>query len=177
MAKIECTSCGALNPAEASSCWKCKTKISQEQRAIARAEEIMGIRASDEEAQRREAEYQAEVDRIASIKLTTSYMVAGREIATEVGIVTAECVFGMNIFRDLFAGIRDIVGGRSGATQKVLRDARETVLNELRKEAADLHADAVIAVDLDYQELSGGGKGGMLMLVASGTAVKLQALP
>ena len=78
----------------------------------------------------------------------------------------------MNIFRDLFAGIRDIVGGRSEVTQKVLKDLRVNVLTELRKEAHGLGANAVVGVDLDYSELSGGGKS-MLFLVASGTAVKI----
>jgi len=110
----------------------------------------------------------------ADIILTTGYAVPNREIDRVVEVVTAECVFGMNIFRDFFAGIRDIFGGRSEATQKVLRDARRTCLDELRKEAAAVGADAVIGVDLDYSEISGGGKSGMLFLVTSGTAVKLK---
>jgi uncharacterized protein YbjQ (UPF0145 family) len=108
------------------------------------------------------------------MKVTTAYSIAGAEVETELDIVTAECAFGMNIFRDMFAGIRDIVGGRSEATQKVLRDARKTCLAELKKEAASVGAAAVIGVDLDYSELSGSGKS-MLFLVASGTAVKLKA--
>ncbi|WP_423906779.1 YbjQ family protein [Candidatus Spongiihabitans sp.] len=92
------------------------------------------------------------------------------KIRKRLGIITAECVLGMNIFRDIFAGVRDIVGGRSEATQKVLGDLRITVLNELRKEAYALDANVVVGVDLDYSEFSGGGKS-MLFLVASGTAV------
>jgi len=84
--------------------------------------------------------------------------------------VTAECAFGMNLFRDLFAGVRDIFGGRSGATQKVLRDSRKKVLEELRIEARELGANAVIGVSLSYSEFSGQGKS-MLFIVASGTAV------
>ena len=99
---------------------------------------------------------------------------ANREIDHEIEVITAECVFGMNIFRDLFAGIRDIFGGRSEASQKVLRDARQTCLHELKLEAKKLGADAIIGIDLDYQEFSGKGKG-MLFLVASGTAVKLKS--
>jgi len=79
----------------------------------------------------------------------------------------------MNLFRDMFAGVRDIFGGRSDATQKVLRDSRETCLYELKKEAYYLKADGVIGIDLDYSEFSGGGKS-MLFLVASGTAVKFK---
>ena len=107
------------------------------------------------------------------IILTTAPTVANKQIDYEIEIITAECVFGMNIFRDLFAGIRDIFGGRSAASQKILRDSRQTCLRELKIEAHELGADAVIGVDLDYQEFSGKGKG-MLFLVASGTAVKLK---
>ena len=72
-------------------------------------------------------------------------------------IVTAECAFGMNIFKDLFAGVRDIVGGRSEAVQKTMRDSRKTVLYELKKEAYEVGANAVVGVDLDYVELSKAG--------------------
>ena len=108
-----------------------------------------------------------------SITLTTAFSVAGREIDHEIEVVTAECAFGMNIFRDFFASVSDTFGGRSGATQKVLRDARRTALAELKREALTVGADAVIGVDLDYSEFSGKMKS-MLFLVASGTAVKLK---
>ena len=113
-------------------------------------------------------------ERAADVILTTSYVVSGHEIERDIEVITAECVFGMNIFRDFFAGVRDIFGGRSAATQNVLRDARRTALGELRREAIMVEADAVIAIDLDYQEVAGGGKNGMLMVVASGTAVRLR---
>jgi uncharacterized protein YbjQ (UPF0145 family) len=90
-------------------------------------------------------------------------------ITKRIEIVTAECAFGMNIFKDLFAGVRDIVGGRSEAVQKAMRDSRKTVLYELKKEAYEVGANAVVGVDLDYVELS--NVGSMVMLVASGTAV------
>lgn len=93
-------------------------------------------------------------------------------IAERLDVISAECVVGVNIFRDIGSAVRDIVGGRNKGLQKVLRNARKDVLRELRIEAAELGADAVIAVDLDYSEISGGGKS-MLFLVASGTAVKL----
>lgn len=115
-------------------------------------------------------------DEAASIVLTSSFYVSNREIEREIEFITAECVYGMNFFRDFFAAVSDVFGGRSGATEQVLRDARRTCLAELRREALMVGADAVIAVDLDYQELSGGQKSGMLMLVASGTAVKLKAI-
>ena len=109
------------------------------------------------------------------IILTTRFEVANREIETELEIVSAECVYGMHIFKDVFAGVRDIVGGRSKAVQDTLRDARKTALGELKREASNIGADAVVGVDLDYHEISSGLKGGMIMLVASGTAVRLKA--
>lgn len=106
------------------------------------------------------------------IILTTGHSVAGRTIEREIDVLSAECVFGMNMLRDFFASVRDMFGGRSSATQNVLRDSRETALRELREEAAERGADAVIGVDLDYTELSGDGKS-MVIVVATGTAVKL----
>ena len=107
------------------------------------------------------------------VKLTTTPTYPNLEIEEVKGVITSECVFGMNVFRDFFAGMTDFFGGRSEASQKVLRDARETCLNELKKEAYELGADGVIGIDLDYSEISGKGKG-MLFLVASGTAVKFK---
>lgn len=105
--------------------------------------------------------------------MTTSMFVAGRDIESEIEVVTAECAFGMNIFRDLFATVRDKVGGRSKAVEKVLKDGRSEAMTELRVNAFLKAADAVIAVNLEYVELSGGSKNGMLLVVATGTAVKL----
>lgn len=117
----------------------------------------------------------SEINIVASeIILTTSVFVANRDIENEIEVISAECVYGMHIFKDVFAGLRDIFGGRSAAMQNTLRDARRTALAELRREALFVGADAVIGVDLDYQEITGGGKNGMIMLVASGTAVSLK---
>jgi uncharacterized protein YbjQ (UPF0145 family) len=102
---------------------------------------------------------------------TTTPTVEGRPITQYLGIVTGESIVGANIFRDLFAGIRDIVGGRSGAYEKVLGEARKTALAEMEAEARARGADAVVGVDLDYEVL--GAQNGMLMVSASGTAVKL----
>ncbi len=110
---------------------------------------------------------------VAAVKLTTTPTYPNLEIEEVKGVITSECVFGMNAFRDFFADMTDFFGGRSEASQKVLRDARETCLNELKKEAYELGADGVIGIDLDYSEISGKGKG-MLFLVASGTAVKFK---
>lgn len=94
-------------------------------------------------------------------------------IDRRIDIVTAEVVIGMHLFKDIAGVFRDVFGGRSQAMQNGLRDARKAALDELRREAASVGADAVVGVDLDYSEISGGGKS-MLFLVASGTAVTLR---
>ena len=109
---------------------------------------------------------------IDSILLTTE-TAPNLNITKRIEIVTAECAFGMNIFKDLFAGVRNVVGGRSEAVQKTMRDSRRTALYELKKEAYEVGANAVVGVDLDYVELAGTGSS-MVMLVASGTAVVIK---
>lgn len=104
--------------------------------------------------------------------LLTTETAPNLNITRRIEIVTAECAFGMNMFKDLFAGVRNIVGGRSEAVQKTMRDSRRTVLYELKKEAHDVGANVVVGVDLDYFELSSNGS--MVMLVASGTAVLIE---
>ena len=101
--------------------------------------------------------------------VTTTTAVEGRPVQRYLDIVTGEVIVGANLFRDLFAGIRDIVGGRSGAYEDVLQRARQQALQEMRSNAATLGANAVIGVDLDYEVL--GSNGSMLMVSASGTAV------
>jgi uncharacterized protein YbjQ (UPF0145 family) len=103
--------------------------------------------------------------------VTTTPQVEGRPVREYLGIVTGEAIMGANVFRDLFAGLRDIVGGRSAAYEKELRNAREVALQELEQAARDLRADAVVGVDLDYEVL--GESNGMLMVSVSGTAVRL----
>ncbi len=111
----------------------------------------------------------------ATIPISTTPTIPGYEITAAMDVISAECAYGMNIFKDFFAGITDAVGGRSGSTQGVLRDARRTVMADLRAEAFALGADAVVGVSLDYSEFSGAGKS-MLFVVASGTAVKLAGM-
>ncbi|WP_135257563.1 heavy metal-binding domain-containing protein [Thermus caldilimi] len=103
--------------------------------------------------------------------LTTTSLVEGRRVEHYLGIVFGEAIVGANIFRDLFASIRDIVGGRSGAYEAELRRARELALEELAENARRLGADAVLGIDVDYEVLGQGNS--MLMVTASGTAVKL----
>lgn len=103
--------------------------------------------------------------------ITTTNTVEGRRIVQYHGVVTGQTIMGANIFRDIFASIRDIVGGRSGSYERVLRDARDEALRELEAEARARGANAVIGVDLDYGALGSGES--MLMVSASGTAVTL----
>ena len=150
-----------------------KIKKRTEEEKIKKEEERARLDFLDKEKEKEinKRREEAKKERL-NIKLTTAFNFSNYEIEDEIGIVTAECVYGMNIFRDFFVDIRDFFGGRSKASQKVLRDARNTCLDELKIEAHALGADGLIGVDLDYSEISGGGKG-MLLLVASGTAVKL----
>lgn len=104
--------------------------------------------------------------------VTTTESVEGRRITAYLGIVAGDAVMGTNIFRDFMAGVRDIVGGRSGAYESVLRDAKASALADLEAQAAQMGADAVVGVDLDYQAVAGDGKT-MLIVAANGTAVKL----
>ena len=104
--------------------------------------------------------------------LTTSSHLEGYRVTDHIDIVSAECVFGMNILTDMFAVCVTSSGERSKSYQDVLRDGRVACLDELRREAGEMGAKAVIGIDLDYSEISGGGKS-MLFLVATGTAVKV----
>ncbi len=102
---------------------------------------------------------------------TTTPTLQGHTIREYRGIVTGEAILGANIFKDFFASIRDVVGGRSAAYEQELAKAREIAISELQQRSRDLGANAVVGVDLDYEVL--GQSGGMLMVSASGTAVVL----
>ena len=103
----------------------------------------------------------------------TTPSVEGRRVTSYLGIVSGEAILGANIFRDFFAGIRDIVGGRSAAYEEELRKAKAIAMEEMVSQAKELGANAVLAVDLDYETIQVGSGGGMLMVSASGTAVVL----
>ena len=103
--------------------------------------------------------------------MTTTSSVEGRNITDYLGVIAGEAILGANLFRDLFAGIRDIVGGRSGAYEKELRKAREIAFREIQSAAEELGANAVVGIDIDYEVV--GEKGGMLMVSVSGTAVRV----
>jgi uncharacterized protein YbjQ (UPF0145 family) len=103
--------------------------------------------------------------------IVTTNNLEGHKISRYFGLVSGEAILGANIFRDLFAGIRDIVGGRSAAYERELREAKRIALEEMSAEAQRLGANAVIGVDLDYETITVGQGGGMLMVSVSGTAV------
>jgi len=103
--------------------------------------------------------------------LTTSNSVDGKSITQYLGVITGEAILGANIFRDMFAAVRDIVGGRSASYERELGKAREIALDELEDWAVELGAHAVIAISLDYESF--GQTNGMMMVSATGTAVKL----
>ena len=102
---------------------------------------------------------------------TTTHSIEGQPIQHYLGVISAETIIGANIFKDLFAGIRDIVGGRSGTYERVIEEARQNALVELQQKAQQLGANAVVGIDLDFETVGSGGS--MLMVVATGTAVKI----
>lgn len=101
---------------------------------------------------------------------TTTNQVEGRPVQQYLGIISSETIIGANIFKDLFAGIRDIVGGRSGTYERVLQEAKQTAMKELEDKGRQLGANAIIGVDLDFETV---GSGNMLMVIATGTAVRI----
>jgi uncharacterized protein YbjQ (UPF0145 family) len=101
--------------------------------------------------------------------ITTTPSIEGKKIQKYLGVITGEAILGVNIFKDIFAGIRDIVGGRSAAYEEELQKAREIAMAEIAQRAADRGANAVVGVDLDYETV--GAQGSMLMVSVSGTAV------
>ncbi|MEM6428548.1 MAG: heavy metal-binding domain-containing protein [Deinococcota bacterium] len=102
---------------------------------------------------------------------TTTSTLQDKTIVEYKGLVSGEAILGTNIFRDFFAGIRDVVGGRSGAYEKALRRAKDIAVDEMTKDAKKLGANAVIGIDIDYESINVDDKGSMLMVAASGTAV------
>jgi uncharacterized protein YbjQ (UPF0145 family) len=114
--------------------------------------------------------YEGEYDML----LTTTTTLEGMRVVRYLGIVDGTAILGANIFKDLFAGIRDVIGGRSAAYERELEQARTIALQEMSERAAHLGANAIIAVDLDYETINMGNGGSMLMVSASGTAVVVE---
>jgi uncharacterized protein YbjQ (UPF0145 family) len=105
--------------------------------------------------------------------VVTTPTIEGRPVVEYLGLVSGEAIMGANVFKDLLARVRDVVGGRAGAYEEELRRAKQIAIREMVAEAQVRGADAVLAVDLDYETISMGRSGGMLMVSASGTAVRL----
>jgi uncharacterized protein YbjQ (UPF0145 family) len=106
------------------------------------------------------------------MEITTTPGIEGKSVKKYLGVIAGEAILGANVFKDLFAGIRDIVGGRSATYERELQRARDIALDELRQKAQELGANAIVGVDLDYEVL--GPNNGMLMVSASGTAVLVE---
>lgn len=104
--------------------------------------------------------------------MTTTPSVEGKQIVRYLGVVTGETISGANVFRDFLAGVRDFFGGRSASYEAVLREAKDTALEEMARQAEALGANAVVGIDLDYETV--GGSGSMLMVTCSGTAVRVE---
>ena len=158
---VRCPACGNPNNLPAASCMYCDKDFNDlpEMRPYLRS-----------------ANEKVEIDRkAAQVILTTAPSLEGFRIVETLEVISAESVFGMNLFLDMFVGLTDVFGGRSQTSQQVLREARRTCLSELKREAAEIGANAVIAVGMNYSEFSGKGKS-MLFLVATGTAVKVERM-
>jgi uncharacterized protein YbjQ (UPF0145 family) len=106
--------------------------------------------------------------------VSTTPTIEGKRMAQYLGLVSGEAILGANIFKDFFAGIRDIVGGRSAAYEEELRKAKQIAVDEMVGQAVALGANAVVGVDLDYETIGIGSGGNMLMVSASGTAVVVE---
>jgi uncharacterized protein YbjQ (UPF0145 family) len=102
---------------------------------------------------------------------TTTNDIQGKMIEQYIGVISAEVIIGANIFKDILGGLRDVFGGRSGTYEKVMAEAKENAMNELIQKAQAMGANAVVGIDLDFETVGGGGS--MLMVIASGTAVRV----
>jgi len=153
--KWTCESCGECHENQFTSCWNC---------GLERDGQIHGGNFNRKEGA-------SEKIRCNDVICSTTPFIPGREIAEIKGIVCGEAIMGANVFRDLVAGITDIVGGRSGVYETKLREGRSIALQDMKREAAELGAEAIVGVDIDYETVADT----MLMISASGTAVILKS--
>jgi uncharacterized protein YbjQ (UPF0145 family) len=146
----QCEKCGELNDeAVHQSCWKCeRSRFGSSDAAISNGLEQ-------------------------NVFCSTTMTIPGRDILESKGVVFGEAILGTNVFRDIMASVRDVVGGRSGAYESKLREGRQIAINEMIQEALGMGADAVIGIDVDYESM---GQNMMMMVCASGTAVKLKPI-
>jgi len=174
---VECKGCGKeMGFADrqnaksyAGNCVSC-TSVSRANQGL----DEVAIATSKRQAAADEKENAQLLRQLEAILVTTAHTLQGIEVTKYLGFVSTECAYGMNMFKDMFANVRNLVGGRSAAVEDTMRDSRETVLLELKREAYAKGANAVIAVDLDYTQLGAGGNM-MVLVTASGTAVVIEA--
>lgn len=175
----KCPKCGHINPAATGepldTCPACQLIYARYDAAADIRSKVLRARSSGDWSgvPREHIPPELRGHAAARLPVTTTHLVPGREISNVMDVISAECAYGMNIFKDMLGGITDVVGGRSGSMQNALRDARQAVIAQLRGEAFALGADAVVGVSLTYSEIAGGGKS-MLFVVATGTAVGLE---
>ena len=173
--EYECPQCGIIyakfdpNHVRPVTAAQIAWKHEREAAEIARQEKLAAV---DHARQRRLADQERE-HRITTMCITTTHLVPGREIDCVIDIISAQCVDGINIIKDNIIAVSDVFGGRSGVLQNTLETARKTSLRELREQAFEVGADAVIGVDVSYNQFSGIGKS-MVLVVSTGTAVKLK---
>ena len=165
---VFCPSCGETGYLEIGRCLKCRHNY-ESYSPLEISEFLVNKDQSEINILKRSEE---EREQIKNIVLVTTPTIPNQPIKKAIGVVAAECAFGMNLFKDIFAAFTDLLGGRSKSYQNTLKDARNTCLKELREDCYKLGGNAVVGVSLDYSEISGDGKA-MLFLVASGTAVIL----
>ena len=126
----------------------------------------------DYDAVLRAADESVEPSKSLNFLFSTTHSIEGKGVPEVLGVVAADCAYGMNVFRDIFASVRDFVGGRSKATEKVLRDAKDVVKQEMAEQAVEMGAEAIVGLAFDVTEMGGGLKAGMLLVSGTGTAVK-----
>ena len=139
-------------------CTECYEKTAEADRQVE-------VREINEAKQKKDME-------IESILVSTETMLQGINVQERMGVITAECAYGMHVFKDFFAAVRDVVGGRSKAVENTLKDARDAALYDLKSRAHDLGANAVISIDISYTQIGQGGHT-MIVVVASGTAARV----
>lgn len=180
--QIACPKCGCINYTKDEKCWKCKRVIADSEKAFAinqeklikikRNEELLNLVNLAKESGDWTALTNSDLKILSEkVKVVTSPSLFNGESLEVKGLVAAQVVYGSNFIKDLFASVRDLVGGRSESIEKILKDAREEAISEMKIEAFKCNANAVLSVNFDYQELSAGEKYGMYMLAAAGTAV------
>lgn len=175
METVLCPKCGAQNAANAHTCAGCGLVFAKYDDAAMRRDQLMQAQRSGDWSAIKRSDIPAHLHgaAAAALPISTTPFLPGRELIKALDLVSGESALGMNLLRDVAAGLTDILGGQSGSTQSVLRAARVQATAQLRAEAFAIGADGVVGVSIAVSEFSGGGKS-MLFVVATGTAVLLR---